>query len=87
MLGVGRDLCGLCSPTPLLKMSHLEQAAQDLVQTGLEYLQRTRIHNIPGQPDPVLHHPQSEEVLPHAQTELTKLQFVPVALSSVPGHH
>ena len=39
-LGVGRDLCGLSSPTPLLKQGHLEQAAQGFVQAGLEYLHR-----------------------------------------------
>jgi len=52
MLGVGRDLCGSSSPTPLPKKGHLEQAAQDLVQTGLEYLQRRRIHSLSGQPVP-----------------------------------
>jgi len=40
MFEVGRDFCGSSSPTPLLKQGHLEQAAQDLVQAGLEYLQR-----------------------------------------------
>jgi len=58
MLGVGRDLCGSSSPTLLLKQGHLQQAAQDLVQEGLEYLQRRRLHNLPGQPVPVLCHPQ-----------------------------
>ena len=47
---------------PLPKQGHPEQAAQDLVQEGLEYLQRRRLHNLPGQPVPGLH--QSEEVLP-----------------------
>jgi len=42
MLGVGRDLAGPSSPTPVPKKGHLEQAAQDLVQAGLEYLQRRR---------------------------------------------
>ena len=42
MVGVGRDLCGSSSPTPLPKQGHLQQAAQDLVQPGLEYLQRRR---------------------------------------------
>jgi len=64
MVGVGRDLCGSSSPTPLLKQGHLQQAAQDPVQVGLEYLQRRRIHNFSGRPVPVFHHPQSEEVLP-----------------------
>ena len=42
MFGVGRDLCGSSSPTLLPKQGHPEQAAQDLVQAGLEYLQRRR---------------------------------------------
>ena len=87
MLGVGRDLCGSSSPTPLPKQGHLQQAAQDLVQAGLEYLQRKRIHNLPGQPVPVLSHPQSEEIVPHVQTELPMLQFVPIASCPVTGHH
>jgi len=49
MVGVGRDLCGSSSPTLLPKQGHLQQAAQDLVQGGLEYLQRRRLHNLPGQ--------------------------------------
>jgi len=48
MFGVGRDLCGPSSPTPLPKQGHLQQAAQDLVQAGLEYLQRRRLHNLLG---------------------------------------
>ena len=38
IVGVGRDLCGSSSPTLLPKQGHLQQAAQDLVQAGLEYL-------------------------------------------------
>ena len=38
MVGVGRDLCGSSSPTLLPKQGHLQQAAQYLVQAGLEYL-------------------------------------------------
>jgi len=49
-LGVGRDLCGSSSPTPLPKQGHPEQAAQDVVQAGLEYLQRRTLHSLPGQP-------------------------------------
>jgi len=79
MFGVGRDLCGSSSPIPLLKQGHLQQATQDLVQADLEYLQRRRLHNLPGQPVPGLCHPQSEEVLPRVQRELPMLQFVPVA--------
>jgi len=46
---VGRDLCGSPSPTPLPKQGHPEQAAQHRVQAGLEYLQRRRLHSLPGQ--------------------------------------
>ena len=76
MVGVGRDLCESSSPTLLPKQAHLQQAAQDRLQVGLEYLQRRRLHNLPGQPVPVLRHPQREEVLPHVQTEPPMLQFV-----------
>jgi len=48
MVGVGRDLCGSSTPAPLPKQGHLQQAAQDLVQVGLEYLQRRRLHNPSG---------------------------------------
>ena len=87
MVGVGRDLCGSSSPTLLPKQGHLQQAAQDLVQAGLEYLQLRRLHNLLGQPVPVLRHPQREEVLPHVQTELPVPQFVPIAPCPVTGHH
>ena len=87
MVGVGRDLCGSSSPTLLPKQGHLQQAAQDRIQAGLEYLWRRRLHNFPGQPVPVLHHPQREEVLPHVQTELPAPQFVPIAPCPVTGHH
>jgi len=87
MVGVGKDLCGSSSPTPLLKQGRLEQAAQDLVQAGFEYLQRRRIRSLSGQPVPVLRQPQSEEVLPRVQMELPMLQFVPIAPCPVAGHH
>jgi len=87
MVGVGRDLCGSPSPNPVPKQGHLQQAAQDLVQTDLEHIQRRRLHNLPGQPVPGLCHPQSEDILPHVQLELPLLQFVPVAPCPVAGHH
>ena len=87
MVGVGRDLCGSSGPTPLPKQGHLQQAAQDLVQAGLEYLQRRRLHKPSGQPVPGLRHPQREEVLPPVQTELPLVQFVPIAPCPVAGHH
>jgi len=54
IVGVGRDLWGSSGPTPLPKQGHLEQAAQDLIQVGIEYLQRRRLHNLSGQTLPVL---------------------------------
>jgi len=48
IVGVGRALCGPSSPTPLPKQGHLQQAARDLVQAGLEYLQRRRLRNFPA---------------------------------------
>jgi len=72
MVAVGRDLCGSSSPTPLPKQDHLQQAVEDLVQEGLEYLQRRRLYNLPGQPVPVLRHPQSEEILPQIVSVLLK---------------
>jgi len=74
-------------PNPLPKQGHLQQAAQDCVQVGLEYLHRRRLCNLPGQPVTGLRHPQSEEVLPHVHLELPLLQFVPVAPCPVTGHH
>ena len=79
LLGAERDLCGSSDPTPLPKQGHPEQAAQDRVQAGLEYVQRNRLHSLPGRPVPGLRHPQSEEGLPHVQLELPLLQFVPIA--------
>ena len=87
MVEVGRDLCGSSSPNLLPKQGHLQHAAQELVQANLEYLQRRRLHNLHGQPVPVLHHPQREEILHHVQTELPVLQFVPIAPCPVTGHH
>jgi len=63
MLGVERDLYESSSPIPLPKQGHLQQAAQGLVQAGLEYLQRRRLHISSGKPVPVLRHPQREEVV------------------------
>jgi len=87
MFGVGRNLWESSSPSPLPNQGRLERVTQDLVEAGSEYLQRRRIHSLSGQPDPVLRHPQREEVLPHVQTELPMLQFVPISSCPVTGHH
>ena len=72
---------------PLPKQGHLQYVVEDLVQVGLEYLQRRRLHSLPGQPGPGLRHPQREEVLPRVQLELPVLQFVPIAPCPVTGHY
>ena len=41
----------------LHKPGQLELAAQGCVQLGFEYLQECRLHNLSGQPVPVLGHP------------------------------
>jgi len=87
MAGVGRDPLWVTQPNPLPKQGHPEQAAQHRVQAGLEYLQRRRLHSLPGQPGPGLRHPPREEVLPRVQLELPLLQFVPIAPCPVTGHH
>ena len=79
MFQVGRDFCGWTSPTPLPKQGHLQQAAQDLVQAGLEYLQRRRLHNLPGQPVPVLRQPVP--VLCQAY----KLSWIDVSSTNISG--
>ena len=78
---------GIPQSNLLPKQGHPQQAAQHRIQAGLEYLQRRRLHSLPGQPGPGLRHPQREEVLPHVQTELPVLQFVPIAPCPVAGHH
>jgi len=77
MVWVERDLRGSSSPTTLSKQGCLEQVAQELVKVGFEYFQRRRLQNLSGKPVPVLHHPQSEEFLPHVQLELPVIQFLP----------
>ena len=63
VVGVGRDLWGSSSPTPLPKQVSPEQAAQNHVQAGFEDLQRKQLHNLSRQAVPVLHHPQSKFLL------------------------
>uniref|UniRef100_A0A8B9Q4U4 Transmembrane protein 19 n=1 Tax=Apteryx owenii TaxID=8824 RepID=A0A8B9Q4U4_APTOW len=83
----GRDLWRSSSPTLLLKQGHLEHVAQDPVQVGFEYLQGWRLHNLSGQPVPVLCHPHSKEVFHYVQLELPVFQFVPIASCPVTGPH
>jgi len=56
------------------KAGSLQQVAQEGVQMGLEYPHR-RLHNLSGQPVPVLYHPYCKEVLLHVSTELPMFKF------------
>jgi len=76
MVGVGRDICGSPSPTPLLKQGHLQQAAQDLVQAGLEYLKRRRIHILSRQHVTVLQD-ASRVMLRLTEVKLTFYSLIP----------
>ena len=67
-------------PTPLLKEGHLKLIAQDHVQMAFEHLQGVRLHNLSGQPVPVLCDPHSKKVFPHVQREPPVFQFVPHCL-------
>jgi len=47
LVGVGREL-KIIGSNPPAKAGSLEQDAQAGIQTGLEYLQRRRLHNLAG---------------------------------------
>ena len=84
---VGRDVWRSSGLTPLLKQGHLEMVAQDHAQMAFEYLQGWRLHNLTGQPVPVLSHPHGEKVFPDVQREPAVFQFVPIASCSATGNH
>jgi len=54
---------------------------------AFKYLQGWRLHNLSGQPVPVLSHPHSEKVFPDVQREPSVFQFVPIASCPVTRHH
>ena len=72
---------------PPAKAGSLHQVAQVGVQARLEYLQRRRLHNLPGQPVPVLRHPHREEVLTHIRAKLPVLQLMSVSPRPVSTYH
>lgn len=53
MAKVGRHLWRVFNPTPPVKQGHLEQLAQDTLQSGFEYFQDWRILSFSEQPIPV----------------------------------
>jgi len=74
--GSWKGSLGIIQSNPQPKQGYPEQAAQDHVQTGFEYLRRRRLHNPSGQPDPGLCHPQREEVLPSVQDTKPRVSYV-----------
>ena len=86
MAEAGRDLFRSPCPTPLLKQGHPERVPQDCARTAFEYLHGGRLHDLSGQPVPVLGHPHSEKVFPDVQSEPPGFQFVPIASGPVTGH-
>jgi len=69
MVDVGRDLWRSPGPTPLLKKGRLKPVAEDCIRMAFEHLQGGRLHNLPGQPVPVLAHHHSENMTPPVQRE------------------
>ena len=68
-LGVGRDLWRSSHTTPLLDKVHPEQGTQERIQVDFECLQGRRLHNLSGQPVPLLCHPHRKEVFSHIEVE------------------
>lgn len=56
MLEVGKNLWRTSGPTPLHKQAYLELVAQDHVKAASEDLQEGKLHNLSGQPVPLLIH-------------------------------
>ena len=78
--GVGGDLWRSSGPTTLLNQGHLGPVAQDHIQMASEYLQGWRLHNLHGEPVPVLHHPHSQKVFAGVQRDPPVFQFCPLSL-------
>lgn len=76
---VRRDHWRWSCPNPLLKQGHLELVAQCHVKRAFERVQGWRLHNLSGQPLPLLGDPHWKKVFPDVQTEPPVLQVVPIA--------
>jgi len=85
MVEVGRVFWRSSGPRALLKQIHLGLVAHNHTQTDFEDLQEERLHNITGQPVPLLGHPQTKKVFTDVQMAHTV--FVPTASGPVTGHH
>ena len=69
---------------PSAKAGALQWVTQVGIQRDLEYLHRRTLHNISGQPVPVLHHTYCKEVLPHVSMELKLTPLVPLLTITCP---
>ena len=83
---VGRGLLRSRGLPLQLKHGHLELVAQVCIQLGFAYLQGWRLHNLSGQPVPVLGHPHSKRVFPDVQREPPVFQCVSIGSGPVTGH-
>jgi len=87
IVDVGRDLCRIFCPAPLLKQDHLDPIAQYQVQTGFDYLQAWRLYKLFGQSVPVLGHSQIKKMSLDVQRKPPEFQVVPIASGPVTGRH
>ena len=76
-----------CLVQPPAEQGQMEQVGLGCVQSGFQYLQEWRLHNLSGQPVPLLSHPLRKKVFASTQTEPPVSQSVPIASGSVTGHH
>lgn len=69
-------------PNILLNHSHIKPVVQAGIQITFEYL-----HDLSGQPVPVLRHPNREKVFSDVQRESPVFQFLSIDCSPVTGHY
>jgi len=74
MAEAGRHLWSI----PLLKKGQLKPAAQDCVQMDFECLQGQRLHNLSGQPVPMLSHPLSNNIFFLCSDEISCSSLCPL---------
>lgn len=72
----GRDHWRASSPNSLLQEGPLEHATQDYVLMVHEYLQGSKLHNISGQPIPMLSQPSHQKSFPYVHVECPVFQFL-----------
>lgn len=77
----GRGLWRSSGPTLLLKLRYLELVAQDHIWTFFYCVQRSRLHNISGQPVPWFSHPNSKKWLLDIERPFSVLHCVLTLLS------